>query len=306
MPVYDTISVPDYNNIRNIINPVLGNGVGTSGYGQTALSTTTVLGDSVSKSQWDRLRFDIVNAIVHQSGAVPSIVTINEGDVISYGAAQPNFQYLTLANQANTNRFDLGSGQYATETKGTASYTPTWQNSISTSFTVTFTTGDAARHFFNTGGKIRFASAFTPRVSNAQNNAWQTLASNMGTVTFGGNSPATNFYSLTNSPQTFYSISSSTYTSNNISLRASCNVPSNASGGATVITFTVVWTDGYVDPDVLAGYPPNFNPPDGTVQGTMELTVSQLRATGALYPDLVANSFSIPSPIYGAISITGV
>jgi hypothetical protein len=38
----------------------------------------------------------------------------------------------------------------------------------------------------------------------------------------------------------------------------------------------------------------------------MALTVSQLRATGALYPDLVANSFSIPSPIYGAISITGV
>ena len=305
MAVYDIISVPDYNNIRNIINPVLSTGSGTAGYGQTALSTATVIGDSVSKTQWDNLRFDIVNAIVHQSGALPSIVTINEGDVISYGAAQPNFQYLTLANQANTNRFDLGAGQYATETKGSSSYSTTWQNSVTASFTVTFTDGNAARYFFNSGGKIRFQSSFTPRVSTSQNNAWQTLASNMGTVSFGGNAPATNFYSLTSSAQTFYSISSSTYTNNNITIRASCNVPSNASGGATVITFTVIWTDGYVDPDVLAGYPANFNPPDGTVQGTLGLTITQLRATGALYPGLAANSFSIDTPIYGTISISG-
>lgn len=52
--------------------------------------------------------------------------------------------------------------------------------------------------------------------------------------------------------------------------------------------------------------PPNFNPPDGTVQGTISLTVGQLIATGALYPDLIANSFAITSPTYPAtITITG-
>jgi hypothetical protein len=305
MPVYDTISVLDYNNIRNIINPVLGTGSGTTGYGQTTLANTTVIGDAVSKSQWDRLRFDIVNSIVHQSGALPSIVIINEGDTISYDASQPNYQYLTLANQANTNRFDLGAGQYATETKATGSYTPTWQNSISTSFTVTFTDGNAARYFFNSGGKIRFASSFTPRISNPQNNAWQTLLSNMGTISFGATSPAVNFYSLTSSTQTFYTLASTSYTSNRINLKASCNVPSNASGGATVITFTVEWVDSYVDPDIISGHPATDNPPDGTVQGTTALTISQLRATGALYPDLVANSFSITSPTYSPITISG-
>jgi hypothetical protein len=305
MPVFDTISVLDYNNIRNIINPVLGSGAGTIGYGQTALATTSIIGDLVSKSQWDRLRFDIINSIVHQTGALPTIVTINEGDAIAYGVARPNYQYLTLANQANTNRSDLGIGQYATETKGTGSYTPTWLNSISTSFDIQFGTGDAARFFFNTGGKIRFASSFTPRISNPQNNAWQTLLSTMGTISFGATTPAVNFYSLTSSNQTFYTLASTSYTANRINLKARCNVPSNASGGASVVTFTVEWVDAYVDPDVSAGIPPNTHPPDGTVQGTIALTVSQIRATGALYPDLVANSFSISSPNYTSITISG-
>lgn len=305
MAVYDPISSLDFNGIKNIIVPVLGSGTGTTGYGQTTLSPTTVIGDSVSKSQWDKLRFDIVNAIVHQTGALPTITTINEGDVISYGPAHPNYQYLTLANQANTNRFDIGAGQYATESSTSASYTTTWQNSISTSFTVTFANADSARWFFNAGGKIRFSSSFTPNISNPQNNAWQTLLSAMGTVSFGAVTPTVNFYSLTSSDQTFYSLASTSYTSNYITLKARCNLPSNASGGATIITFTVIWTDAYVDPDITSGHPASSNPPDGTVQGTTTLSIGQLRPVGALYPDLIANSFSVLSPIYSTPTISG-
>ena len=305
MPVYDPISALDFNNIKDVVLPVLGVGSGTTGYGQVTLAPTTVLGNTVSKTQFDRLRFDIVNCIVHQTGSLPTITTINEGDTISYGATNPIYQYLTLANQANTNRFDIGAGQYATESTVSGSYTPTWQNAISTSFTVTFTDSNAARNFFNAGGKIRFASSFTPRISNPQNNAWQTLLSTMGTISFGAISPAVNFYSLTSSDQTFYTLASTSYASNYITLRARCNVPSNASGGATVITFTVTWTDAYVDPDILTGHPATDNPPDGTVQGTTTVSIGQLRPVGALYPDLVANSFLIPSPTYGTITISG-
>ena len=306
MPVYDTISAPDYNNIRLVINNVIGSGVGNSGYGQAIRNAEVFLGDFVTKTQWDLLRFDIVNCIIHQSGSLPTIKTVQEGDTIIYAAAEPNFQYLTLANQAVTNRFDIAAGQYATESKVSGSYSTTWQNSLTTSFTVTFANANDARYFFNSGSKVRFQSSYTPRISNPQNNAWTTLLNAAGTVSFGGNTPTVNFYTLTSSDQVFYNLTSTSYTSNRLEIKARCNVANNALGGATSVTFTVNYIDAYVDPDILAGRPPNFNPPDGTVQGTINLTVGQLIATGALYPDLLPNSFAITSPTYPAtITITG-
>lgn len=306
MAVYDIISVPDYNNIRNVINPVLGTGVGNTGYNQTIANTQVFLGDSVSKTQWDNLRFDIVNCIVHQTGSLPTIKTVQEGDIIIYGAAEPNYQYLTLANQAATNRFDIGSGQYATESKGSSSYSTTWQNTLTTSFTISFTDANVARYFFNSGGKIRFQSSFTPRISNPQNNAWTTLLNAAATVSFGGNTPTVNFYTLTSADQTFFNLASTSYASNRLEMRARCNVANNSLGGATSVTFTINYIDAYVDPDIISGHPATDNPPDGTVQGTLTLNVSQLRATGALYPDLVTNSFAITGPTYPTtITITG-
>jgi hypothetical protein len=298
MAVYDTIRTPDYNDIRNTIIAVMNTGSGTQGYGQTISSGPVYEGDFVTKTQWDALRFDIVNAIVHQSGQVPTITQPAEGDTISYGAAMPNYQYLTLANLANTNRFDLGTGQYASESGLSTSNALTWNASLASTVTASFSSHDAARYFFNSGGKIRFGSSLTSHLNNQQNNAWETLLSSAGTVSFGGNSPSVNFYNLTTSDQTFYSINSSTpYAANKWEIKARYN-------GTGLLTFTSVWTDGYVDPDVLAGNPPNSNPPDGYVSGTISLTVSHLRATGALYPALVANSFSAPKPSY-TISVIG-
>jgi hypothetical protein len=302
MPVDDFIRTPDYNNIRNTIVAVMSTGSASQGYGQSLASGPVADFDFVSKTQWDNLRFDIVNAIVHQTGALPTIVTIAEGDTIRYASDQPNFQYNTLANLANTNRFDLGAGQFATEAGVTNSgQTVSFSNSVSCSVTLTFATANDARYFFNSGGKIRFTSSFTPTLINTQNTTWQsTLTSaSASPPIFGGQTPATNFYNLTTSDQQFYSVqNSSPYSSNSWRLFARCNVANNSSGTANQVTFTSTWQDNYTDP----GSPP----PGDLVQGSIVWTLSHIRAVGALYPGLVAASFSAPRPTYGTISsITG-
>jgi len=289
MPANDLVRIPDYNDIRNTIVAVMSTGSATQGYGQAVNSGPAATGDFISKAEWDKLRFDIVNAIVHQTGSVPAITVVNENELVRYDAAQPNFQYQTLANQANTNRFDIALGQYVVESRGSRSDSVSFSNSVRSSITVSFVTADQARYFFNSGGKIRFSSAFTSSLGTTQSGAWTTLLSSLGTVSFGGNTPAVNFYSLTSSDQTFYSQGTSgTYSMNRWTLQARCNVANNSSGTANTVTITSIWQDIYTDP----GDPP----PGDLVQGTMAISVSQLRAQGALYPNLLPASFNTPSP----------
>lgn len=289
MPVNDLVRVPDYNDIRNVIIAVMSTGSATQGYGQTVYSTAASLGGSVSKSQFDNLRFDIVNALVHQTGTVPTIYEPATGELLRYGANLPVFQYQTLANLANTNRFDIAFGQYATANKATQTNSVNFVTSVTATITVTFTNANEARYFFNSGGKIRFNSAFTDTLGTSQSISWATLLTTLGTVSFGGNTPSVNFYNLTGSNQTFYSQGTSgTYSMNRWTLQARCNVSNNSAGTANQITFTSIWQDIYNDP---GGGPP----PGDRVAGTMSLTVSELRAVGALYPDLVPNSFNAPT-----------
>ena len=299
MPVNDLVRVPDYNSIRTTIVNVMGTGSATTGYGQTILSSAVAVSDFVSKPQWDNLRYDIVNAIVHQTGSLPTIHEPAVGELVRYASNLPNFQYNTLANQANTNRFDIGAGQYAVEPKATRTTAVSFSNSVSTTVTVTFATADQARFFFNSGGKIRFSSQFVDSLGTSQSSGWATILQNLGTVSFGGNTPAINFYTLTNAPQTFYDRGiSGTYSMNTWRLQAYSNVANNSLGTATTLTFVSTWIDSYTDP--------GFPPPGDLVQGSMTLNVSQLRATGALYPLLVANSFNIAGPsTYSTTPITG-
>jgi hypothetical protein len=289
MPVNDLVRVPDYNDIRTIAAAVMGTGSATQGYGQTVLSTATSTGGLVSKTQFDNLRFDIVNALVHQTGTVPTIYEPVSGELIRYGANLPIFQYQTLANLANTNRFDIAFGQYATANKATQSNSVSFVSSVTATATVTFNSSNEARYFFNSGGKIRFTSSFTDTLGTAQSASWTSLLTTLGTVSFGGNTPSVNFYTLTNADQTYYSQGTSgTYSMNRWTLKAKCNVANNSSGTASQITFTILWQDIYNDP---GGGPP----PGDAVSGSMTLTCSELRAVGALYPDLNPGSFNAPT-----------
>jgi hypothetical protein len=316
MPKFDTespqrIAATDYNAIRNKIVEILGTGTGQKGYGQTVASSAVFAGNNITKNQWDLLRYDLVNALIHQDGVLPTIVTLGATDLASnYGAGYVNTNYDTLAERSISNRFNIGAGQsivisptlvdsgtsLPTVVLGTQSRTGSWSTQSQCTMTVTFASVNTARYFFNSGSKIRFTSSRTGGTVSPQNNAWTNLLSTtIGTVNFGANAPsAVNFYTLTTSYQQIYQLASSTpYSANYYAIEALCNCTdaTNANGTASTVTFRITWRDDYTDPGAPA--------PGDSVDGTLNISIEELRASGLMQP---SGTFTVAGPTGYSIS----
>jgi hypothetical protein len=340
----DRILASDYNNIRAKVAAILGTGSAQRGYGQSMFSSPVTTnepgargGHPITKAQWDALRIDITNIKVHQDGILPPIITLADRAVVEYGASHPNTNYNTIADQAVAARFNIATSQSVIATKATQTRTGSWSNQSQCTVTITFnggyavtdadgttftaTAADHARHFFNSGGQIRFNSTRSGGSSTPQNNAWTNLLSSIGTQAFGAITPAiTNFYSLTNSYQTFYQLGASTPYSNNFyRLEALCNNTgaNNSTGTANQITFRITWADAFEplgsstpsEKEQVGGfptYPNNTVGPTGfgpdQVDGTLTITVDEFKASGVL---IQGGLFSIASAdTYSISSIT--
>jgi len=290
------IEADDFNSIRSKIISVLGAGSATFGYGQNIQSSTVSPGDEVEADQWNRLRWDIFNVLVHQTGATPSIVIASVNNLIRLSAGDPNFQYDTLSDQAIENRFDLGENQFAIEAGTTVSQTISWKEFVTCNVTVNFNTSDQARWFFNSGGKIRFTSTRSGGLPTQQNASWTGLLSLVGTKSFDAVTSGVNFYNLTNAEQIWVDEKpTGIYSQNEFKISVSCNVPNNSAGTATQLTFKIEWIDNYTDPDLDFGRPTgDWVPPDDLVDGTLSLIVDQVRPTGILQP--AGAPFTIAGP----------
>lgn len=288
----------DFNTIQDKAQSLLGTGAGTRGYGQTVLSSDVFQGNTITKAQWDALRYDIINIRFHQDGVLPAIITLDEKAVIGYGASAPNTNYDTLLETAIANRFQIAGSQATTSTKGTATTSTAWSSSATCTITVTFATAAEARYFFNSGGKVRITPSLTGGSATAQVGAWTNFLSGVSTKSFGADTdPITNYYTLTNSFQTYYQGSLTTpYSANNFKLEARTNVADNSTGTATTLYLKVTLTDTYTDP----GPEPSPAPGD-SVDGTLSFVVSELKASGDLQP---SGSFSVTSPTYSLSSIS--
>lgn len=294
MPVGDLISVTDYNAIRTTITNIVGTGSASRGYGQTVNTTTAVTtANQITKAQWDLLRYDIYNALLHQTGSAPSITNVSVGDVIRFGVSHPNNQYSTLASTADTNRFNIGTGQFLTNLSVAArSTTDAWTSQAYCDVTVTFSTADQARYFFNSGGKVRITTTRTGGSGTSQNSSWSGVLSGAGARNYDG----IGYYSLNTSFATYYTATASgVYSANTYRLQAKVNVADNSSGTATVLTIRVLLTDPYTDPPVSGPSPGTFPPNDG-VDGTLTATVDEVKASGFLQPTGAA--WSVASPTF--------
>jgi hypothetical protein len=218
MTTGSNIAAADYVTIQNKAESLLGTGSLTRGYGQTVQSTDVFTGNAITKAQWDLLRFDVINIRLHQDGVLPNIVQVNVGDPIVYGGSNPNTNYDTLLETAIINRFQIANNQSVITSRGTASTSSAWSASASVVVTVTFSNATDARYFFNSGGKIRIAPTLTGGSATAQINAWRNILTTVGTRSFGADTdPFVNYYTLTDSYQTYFQSSLSTpYSANNI------------------------------------------------------------------------------------------
>jgi len=337
MAVNDIIKEADYNSIRNKVIGVMSVGSGNSGYGQTILSTAVAVGNKVSINEWANLRYDIINAYVHQNGTTPATVTISEGGRIRFSAVDaPVTTYDTLANNLVSNRFNVGVGQssinstdpisgnpYTTSTNwpgptpppGTPAgpYGATWNTKIQCTVGFTFATANAARHFFNSGGQINIASSRSGgSLGTSQATQWTTILSGAGSQSFGGNNPGTgtspndgtNWYRCTNSFQQYYSRSgSSPYGSNSYRLLARVtDVAGNSTGTSKSGEIRVEFVDNYIDPAVPP-HTPSTIPPIDQVDGLFTTSLTITYASGVLVPSGTGNfTVSIPTITLSAIA----
>lgn len=296
------ITAAGFVTIQNKAESLLGSGAGTRGYNQSVVSSDVFAGNQITRAQWDLLKTDIVNILYHQTGELPNIVTVNSGDVIEFGPGHPNSNYDTLLETATNNRFQVAASQSVVTSKGSASYTGVWNSSAQFTLTVNFSTADQGRYFFNSGGKIRFTTGVSGGSGTAQYNAWFNFLNSVGIQSFGADTdPVVNYYTLTNSFQTFYQSSLSTpYSANNYRLEAHCNVANNSAGTATVVTIRVTLTDGYTDPGRQLRAPYDVPDTDDQVDGTITISVEELKAAGIFFP---SGTFSINGPSSYSLSV---
>jgi hypothetical protein len=279
---------------------MIGTGAGTLGYGQTVQSSDVFSGNTITKAQWDLIKYDIINIKLHQDGTLPPVVNVNFGDPIGYGASSPNTNYDILLDDAIAKRFLIAGSQSVVAAKASQTYSTPWSTQAQATLTVTFGDANQGRYFFNSGGKVRFTASLVGAVITPQITAWVNFLSSVGTQSFGADTdPAINYYTLTNSYQTYFqSFLSSSYSANSYKLEARTNVSNNSTGTATVLELRISLLDSYVDPDVAFGV--SF-PPADVVNGTLSIAVSELKASGQLQP---SGTFSITSPSYSLSSIT--
>jgi hypothetical protein len=252
-------------------------------------------GNTITKAQWDLIKFDIINIKLHQDGVLPGVVTVNVGDPINFGASAPNTNYNTILEQAIANRFQIAGSQSVVNSAASQTYSSSWSTSLTATLTCTFSTADQARYFFNSGGKVRFTTTLSGGSSTAQINAWTNFLASVGTQSFGADTGIVNYYNLTNSFQIYYQNSlSSPYSANNYRLEARTDVSNNSTGTATQLFLRVTLSDSYVDPGAPA--------PGDLVDGTVTIAASELKASGLLQP---SGTFAITSPSYSLSVISG-
>lgn len=282
----------DYNSLQDRAQLLLGPGSGSRGYGQVLQTADVFVGNIVTAAQWNLLRDDILSIRAHQDGTAPFAIQVVRGNPINYSVI-PNYD--TLLTVADTNRFNIGPGQSVVSTKATQTTTSSWNSQAQAVLTVTFSNSNEGRYFFNSGGKIRFFASRAGGSSTSQNNAWSSILSSVGTVSFGAAQPAVNYYNLTNSYQTYFNQNLTTpYSANYVRLEAMSNVANNSTGTATQVMIRITLKDDYVDPG------PAFPPPD-LVDGTLTFSIEELKAAGSLYP---TGTWNIISPSYSLTSIS--
>jgi hypothetical protein len=278
MAVGEIISVARYNAMQVKVKNVLG-GVGTTGqfgYGQDPIKSSPVSSiNTVNALHMQNLKLDLIDLYVHQTGSTPSLSLIILTDDITEIVYN---EYETVTNIVYNNKNDIfEASQASVEAKLTNQRSTAWgggsqPQTVFHEFSVTFSSPDQRRYFFNAGGEVRFAASLTSG-TGAKYVEWNSMLTAMGTVKFnydtttGGSGTSPNNignFELTTSYQVIWIKSGSgIYSENDIVVYA--KVDSVDSGK---LIFKVEFNDsssGNVDEPVV---------------GTLTSTITQLRPTG--------------------------
>jgi hypothetical protein len=263
------IEATDYNGFVSTtsnanVNDIWGTGSSDKGYGQTALSTVSA-GGTITATQWASLVNTLSNIGSHQGTTITSRVAPVVGNTITIlSNLNTDLTNLTTSRgnaAASGTQYTAWTGTSSKDTATGSGSTP-W--TITFTHTITFASANAARWFFNAGGRIKWETSKTSTGTEADDE-WNDLANTLvgdlfitggtgtqtiagtaytGTTKIGGTgtptvlTTTTGWYDLTASPTTIYEqyADTSPYTGQYIRVTA-------AATSSSVLTLVTTWVD---------------------------------------------------------------
>jgi hypothetical protein len=305
------IEATDYNGFVDTngsnVNEVWSTGTSDRGYGQSALATVSV-GGTVTATQWASLVNTIAAMANHQGTTITARSAPTTGNIIEVLAAVN-----TDITSCETNRLNaVANGTQFTGWTGTSAKTAatsgaTW--SIVFVHTITWVSANAARYFFNAGGRIKWETSKTATGATGDPE-WNDLANTLvgdiyitagtGTQTIAGSSytgttktggtgspntlaTTTGWYDLGTSDTLIYKQFADTapYTANFIQIQA------KTAGSGTQLVLTTTWSAS--DGDPISG----GTAPSGVTPGTAPATLVSYFPPSSTY--LTSASWGTPT-----------
>lgn len=297
------ITAARINNLQSSISLILGTGAGQNGYGQIVTSTpVNNTGDVVAAADINAIYADILKTRIHQTGtsnigiaqviqnlntvAENTSAFVDDNGVTTFdpdGFMKGIIDFETLMTQVQTDKALMHPSQAALEPGISSARSSTWNGLIYHEAIITFSSANARRFFFNTGGEIRI-SANNTGASGAKGIDWGLLCSQAGTIKFAANTTTSTTgggtsignYNLTSAFQDVYQkIGSGTntgiYAGNIYTVKVRSDID-------TRVIFRIEFNDvafvGNVDNDV---------------DGRLESTIQHYRANGVV---------TVPAPSY--------
>jgi hypothetical protein len=292
----NTILAADLNSFISDVEDIFGDNNSASvaagalifGYGETMLQADVSASNTITAAQWNNLWMMVHRCAGHQGSSVSIGGSVSAGPWSAGNAIAIDANIATDIATIRTNKLNFSAGNMTTANCNAKSGTASWSASTVHSFTQTFASYDAARHFHNQGGAMLFTASQSGG-SGTQSSDWATLLSGIGTVTIGVNTTTISgsggtigksfddVVGAAGTTQTIYSkASTGSYSSNNYKIECVCNAAKE------IYTWTVTFTDGHSN-----GF-------YDTVNGTLASTAQDRRATGT-YINSAAPSYSAGS-----------
>lgn len=165
-----------------------GTGTAEHGMGQnmSAIShppNNVSTGNVITAVQWTGLIQTINNCLAHQGHAPVSPLTVVAGNPASYYSSITVGSALAYASAGATGLALSDSSAFTSTFSG--SWGATGGQTLETIHTVTFSSANAARYFFNSGGKIKLAFSRSGGSATPRNLDWSNLCADAGVVQIG-------------------------------------------------------------------------------------------------------------------------
>jgi hypothetical protein len=237
-----TVEATDYNNRIANVNAIWGAGAGSNGYGQSStLSNVTagsgaiaagtnstnpqIYANAAAATNWAGLISRIDAIRLHQAGAASGLTQPVAGGTITFLSTLDANITACVTNKLTANI--RGTAAPTALGNPAVSNASAWTSTAVKEISITFTSTDTVRYFFNSGGLLTtYAAVVSGTTTKATD--WNTFLTNtVGTITLGSNycsrsgtggdnltqNTGTGLQSLTTTYQTLFNIGSTSATS---------------------------------------------------------------------------------------------